>query len=56
MTKVTCDMAMSVDGFTAGPNQTLDKRAGMFRARQNRARQLAAASSGRRSAAGIGRP
>jgi dihydrofolate reductase len=25
MTKVTCDMSMSVDGFTAGPNQTLDK-------------------------------
>jgi dihydrofolate reductase len=25
MTKVTCDMAMSVNGFTAGPNQTLDK-------------------------------
>jgi dihydrofolate reductase len=25
MTKVTCDMAMSVDGFTAGPHQTLDK-------------------------------
>jgi dihydrofolate reductase len=24
MTKVTCDMAMSVDGFTAGPNQRLD--------------------------------
>jgi dihydrofolate reductase len=25
MTKVTCDMAVSVDGFTAGPNQRLDK-------------------------------
>ena len=25
MTKVTCDMAVSVDGFTAGPNQTADK-------------------------------
>jgi dihydrofolate reductase len=25
MTKVTCDMAMSVDGFVAGPNQTIDK-------------------------------
>jgi dihydrofolate reductase len=25
MTKVTCDMAMSVDGFAAGPNQSLDK-------------------------------
>ena len=25
MTKVTCDMAMSVDGFTAGPNQGPDK-------------------------------
>jgi len=25
MTKVTSDMAMSVDGFTAGPNQSLDK-------------------------------
>jgi dihydrofolate reductase len=25
MTKVTCDMAMSVDGFVAGPNQTMDK-------------------------------
>jgi dihydrofolate reductase len=24
MSKVTCDMAMSVDGFAAGPNQTLD--------------------------------
>jgi dihydrofolate reductase len=24
MTKVTCDMAMSVDGFVAGPNQRLD--------------------------------
>jgi dihydrofolate reductase len=24
MTKVTCGMAMSVDGFTAGPNQTLE--------------------------------
>ena len=22
MTKVTCDMAMSIDGFTAGLNQT----------------------------------
>ena len=25
MTKVTCDVAVSVDGFTAGPNQTRDK-------------------------------
>jgi dihydrofolate reductase len=25
MTKVTCDMSVSVDGFTAGPNQSLDK-------------------------------
>jgi dihydrofolate reductase len=25
MTKVTCDMAMSVDGFVAGPNQTMDE-------------------------------
>ena len=25
MTKVTCDMAVSVDGFAAGPNQTADK-------------------------------
>jgi dihydrofolate reductase len=25
MAKVTCDMAVSVDGFVAGPNQTLDK-------------------------------
>jgi dihydrofolate reductase len=25
MTKVTCDMSMSVDGFTAGPNQTREK-------------------------------
>src|ERR1700749_3501998 len=25
MTKVTCDMAISVNGFTAGPNQTADK-------------------------------
>ena len=25
MTKVTCDMAMSVDGFVAGPNQRLDE-------------------------------
>jgi dihydrofolate reductase len=25
MAKVTCDMAMSVDGFVAGPNQTMDK-------------------------------
>jgi dihydrofolate reductase len=25
MTKVTCDMAVSVDGFTAGPNQGPDK-------------------------------
>jgi dihydrofolate reductase len=25
MTKVTCDMAVSVDGFVAGPNQSLDK-------------------------------
>src|SRR3954451_10564437 len=25
MTKVTCDMAGSVDGFTAGPNQSVDK-------------------------------
>jgi dihydrofolate reductase len=25
MTKVTCDMAMSIDGFTAGPNQSPDK-------------------------------
>src|SRR5689334_29343 len=25
MTKVTCDMAMSVDGFTSGPNQSADK-------------------------------
>jgi dihydrofolate reductase len=24
MSKVTCDMAMSVDGFAAGPNQTID--------------------------------
>src|SRR4051794_11214707 len=24
MTKVTCDMAVSVDGFTAGPNQSAD--------------------------------
>jgi dihydrofolate reductase len=24
MSKVTCDMAMSVDGFAAGPNQTMD--------------------------------
>ena len=24
MSKVTCDMAMSLDGFTAGPNQRLD--------------------------------
>ena len=23
MMKVTCDMAMSVDGFVAGPNQSL---------------------------------
>jgi dihydrofolate reductase len=25
MTKVTCDMAVSVDGFTSGPNQSADK-------------------------------
>ena len=25
MSKVICDMAMSVDGFTAGPNQSLEK-------------------------------
>jgi dihydrofolate reductase len=25
MTKVVCDMAMSIDGFTAGPNQRLDE-------------------------------
>ena len=25
MTKVTCDIAISTDGFTAGPNQRLDK-------------------------------
>ena len=25
MTKVTCDVAVSVDGFTAGPNQSADK-------------------------------
>jgi len=25
MSKVTCDMSMSVDGFTAGPNQTREK-------------------------------
>ena len=25
MTKVTCDMAVSVDGFAAGPNQSADK-------------------------------
>jgi dihydrofolate reductase len=25
MTKVTCDMAISLDGFTAGPNQRLDE-------------------------------
>jgi dihydrofolate reductase len=25
MSKVTCDMAMSIDGFTAGPNQAADK-------------------------------
>jgi dihydrofolate reductase len=25
MTKVTCDMSVSVDGFAAGPNQTADK-------------------------------
>jgi hypothetical protein len=25
MTKVTCDVSVSVDGFTAGPNQSLDK-------------------------------
>jgi dihydrofolate reductase len=25
MAKVTCDMAVSVDGFVAGPNQSLDK-------------------------------
>jgi hypothetical protein len=25
MTKVICDQSVSVDGFTAGPNQTLDK-------------------------------
>ena len=25
MTKVICDMAMSIDGFTAGPNQSADK-------------------------------
>src|SRR3954469_3604257 len=24
MTKITCDMSMSVDGFTAGPGQTRD--------------------------------
>jgi dihydrofolate reductase len=28
MTKVTCDMAMSIDGFVAGPNQSLDKPLG----------------------------
>ena len=25
MTKVTCDMAMSLDGFVAGPNQSMEK-------------------------------
>ncbi|WP_207757260.1 hypothetical protein [Nonomuraea cypriaca] len=25
MSMVTCDMAMSLDGFVAGPNQSLDK-------------------------------
>ena len=25
MTKVRCDMAMSIDGFVAGPNQRLDE-------------------------------
>jgi dihydrofolate reductase len=28
MTKVTCDMAMSVDGFVAGPNQSPDEPSG----------------------------
>jgi hypothetical protein len=28
MAKVTCDMAVSVDGFVAGPNQSLDKPLG----------------------------
>jgi dihydrofolate reductase len=28
MTKVTCDMSVSVDGFAAGPNQTADKPLG----------------------------
>ena len=28
MTKVTCDMAMSIDGFVAGPNQSLDNPLG----------------------------
>jgi dihydrofolate reductase len=28
MTKVTCDMAVSVDGFTAGPDQSADKPLG----------------------------
>jgi hypothetical protein len=25
MSKVTCDMSMSVDGFVAGPNQSLGR-------------------------------
>jgi hypothetical protein len=29
MSKVTCDMFISVDGFAAGPNQCLDKPSAM---------------------------
>ncbi|WP_344401898.1 dihydrofolate reductase family protein [Catellatospora chokoriensis] len=52
MSKVTCDMAMSVDGFTAGPNQRADAPFGdgvgeslhrwMFDEPENNAAELAA--------------
>ena len=57
MTKVTCDMAMSVDGFVAGPNQRLDEPFGdgvagrmdrwMFEQPEANAREIDAITSAR---------
>jgi dihydrofolate reductase len=57
MTKVTCDMAMSIDGFTAGLNQTRENPFGdyardhltrwMFEQREENAAELAAITSAR---------
>ncbi|GAA2974254.1 dihydrofolate reductase family protein [Actinokineospora diospyrosa] len=51
MSKITCDMAMSIDGFVAGPNQSLDAPLGegvgddlhrwMFEAAEDNAAELA---------------